>query len=53
MGLSWKMDYKRFRVYLRDKYHIERAYYFIGFEYQNPLYQNLQEAGFILIFNKK
>ena len=28
--LSWKLDYKRFRVWLRDKFKIEKAYLFIG-----------------------
>ena len=31
-GLDWDLDYARFRVYLRDKYHIEEAYYFIGYK---------------------
>lgn len=53
-GLSWSMDYKKFRIYLRDKYHIEKAYYFLGFrEKESDLYEKLQEAGFILVFNLK
>jgi hypothetical protein len=28
-GLNWPVDYKKFRVYLRDKYRIEKAYYFL------------------------
>lgn len=27
---GWKLDFKRFRVYLRDKYHVETAYLFSG-----------------------
>lgn len=26
---GWKLDYKRFRVYLRDKYGIEKAFYLL------------------------
>jgi hypothetical protein len=26
----WKIDLARFRVYLRDKYSVEEAYYFMG-----------------------
>ncbi len=49
--LGWKMDYKKFRVYLEDKYHVQKAYIFIGFVNLNQkLYDNLQEAGFILKF---
>jgi len=52
--MSWNMDYKKFRIYLKDKYKIEKAYYFLWFkEKENWLYENLQEAWFILIFNLK
>ena len=49
--LGWKLDYKKFRVYLKEKYAVEKAYMFIGFvsEYQK-LYDRLQESGFILNF---
>ena len=49
---NWEVDHKRFRIYLRDKYRINRAYYFLGcLETRlNPLYTKLQEAGFILQF---
>ncbi len=49
--LGWKLDYKRFRIYLREKYSVEKAYMFIGFVALNQkLYDKLQEAGFILKF---
>ncbi|MBI5138353.1 MAG: NYN domain-containing protein [Candidatus Vogelbacteria bacterium] len=49
--LGWKIDYKKFRIYLKEKYHIDKAYCFIGFVALNQiLYDNLQEAGFILNF---
>lgn len=49
--LGWKLDFKRFRVYLREKYCVQKAYYFIGFvEGNNDLYSFLQSAGYILIF---
>jgi uncharacterized LabA/DUF88 family protein len=49
--LGWKLDFKKFRIYLREKYSITKAYYFIGFvEGNNDLYASLQEYGFILIF---
>ena len=48
------VDFKKLRIYLRDKYHIEEAYYFLGFlrEEENPLYINLQKAGFIVVFKE-
>lgn len=48
------LDYSKFRVYLRDKYKVQKAYYFLGFrEKENNLYERLQEAWFILVFNLK
>ena len=51
---TWKVDYKKFRRYLSEKYDVEEAYYFLGFvdESQNALYTSLQRAGFILIFRE-
>ena len=28
---GWKLDFARFRVYLRDKYKVEKAFLFIGY----------------------
>ncbi len=50
-GLGWKLNFKRFRVFLKEKYYVDKAYLFIGFiEGNNDLYKKLQEAGFICIF---
>lgn len=49
--LGWKLDYKKFRIYLTEKYAVEKAYLFIGFiDTNQELYKNLQELGYILIF---
>lgn len=49
--LGWKLDYQKFRVYLQEKYGVQKAYMFIGFVALNQkLYDRLQEAGFILNF---
>ena len=49
--LGWKLDFRRFRVYLKEKFNIEKAYYFIGYvEGNRSLYQSLQEYGYVLIF---
>ena len=50
LGLGWKIDYKRFRVYLREKYNVEKAYMFIGYLPENAnLYRSLQEAGYVSV----
>ncbi len=50
-SLGWKLDYKKFRVYLSEKYSVKVAYLFIGFIPQNQeLYSSLQKSGYILKF---
>ncbi|MDO8668449.1 MAG: NYN domain-containing protein [bacterium] len=49
--LGWRLDFRRFRVYLKEKYSVAKAFLFIGYvEGNNELYKFLQEAGFICIF---
>lgn len=48
---GWKIDYKRFRVYLSEHYHIEKAYMFMGYKpSEQQMYNFLQEVGYILVF---
>lgn len=50
-SLGWKLDFARFRVYLKEKYAVEKAFLFIGYvEGNNDLYVSLQSAGFICVF---
>ena len=51
IGLNWRLDYRRFRIWLKEKYNVEKAYIFIGLieRYKN-LYNYFQESGFILVF---
>jgi len=51
---GWTVDYKKLRIYLKDKYHVVEAHYFLGFVSDNEqdLYTNLQKAGFILDFRE-
>jgi len=52
-NLGWKIDYRRFRIWLRDKYGVTNAYLFVGFISKNKnLYTHLQEAGFILMYKE-
>ncbi|MEK7610457.1 MAG: NYN domain-containing protein [Patescibacteria group bacterium] len=49
--LGWKLGYRQFRKYLLEKYGVTKAYMFLGFSPLNQaLYDNLQEAGFVLKF---
>lgn len=50
-ALGWKLDFRRFRVHLREKYEVTKAFLFIGYiEDNSDLYASLREAGFICIF---
>ena len=49
--IHWKLDFKKFRIYLKEKHGVEIAYYFIGYvEGNSDLYRSLQMAGYILVF---
>lgn len=51
LSQGWKLDWRKFRQYLRNKYNVNKAYLFIGQVAGNEaLYAFLQESGYILIF---
>lgn len=51
LSAGWKLDFARFRVYLKEKYGVTQAFLFIGYiEGNNHVYVRLQSAGFICIF---
>ena len=48
---GWNIDYKKFRLYLKNKYNVTHAFLFIGLVPNNQsLYTMLQSSGFILVF---
>lgn len=50
-SLGWKLNFARFRIYLKEKYKVEIAYLFIGYLPENQdLYNSLQKYGYVLIF---
>lgn len=50
-SLGWKLDHRRFRIYLKEKYKVSTAYLFIGYIPANQdLYSALQRDGYVLIF---
>ncbi|MDR3304734.1 MAG: hypothetical protein LBS85_01700, partial [Clostridiales Family XIII bacterium] len=49
--MGWKIDHRKFRLYLKNKFDISQAFMFIGFVPDNQkLYTELQKSGFILIY---
>ena len=52
-SLDWRLDYIKFRVWLKEKYSVSNAYIFLGLVPKNAdLYTYLQNSGFILIFKE-
>jgi uncharacterized LabA/DUF88 family protein len=48
---GWVLDYKKFRVYLADKFGVSAAFLFIGYIKTNQkLYDYLQKCGYTLVF---
>lgn len=48
---GWKLDFKKFRRYLADKFHVRKAFLFIGYIKSNQrLYNQLQSCGYNLVF---
>ncbi len=47
---GWKLDYKKFRLYLKNKYGVSEAYLFIGNKPgHEALYSSLQDFGYKVI----
>ncbi|OGH04562.1 MAG: hypothetical protein A2W22_04830 [Candidatus Levybacteria bacterium RBG_16_35_11] len=48
---GWKLDYKKFRKYLSNKFRVKKAFLFIGYIKQNEkLYKSLKSYGYELVF---
>ena len=49
-NLGWKLDFRKFRIYLKEKYNVSTAYLFVGYVPINQdLYSSLQKAGYVLV----
>ncbi len=48
--LGWKMDWKKFRLFLKETYGVKEAFMFIGYmpEYED-LYEQMHEAGYKVV----
>ncbi|HBB03162.1 MAG: hypothetical protein US89_C0008G0027 [Candidatus Peregrinibacteria bacterium GW2011_GWF2_38_29] len=48
---GWKLDFEKFRVYLWHKYHVQKAFIFMGYLPENKkFYAYLRRVGYILVF---
>ena len=47
---GWKLDFRKFRQYLRNKYSVSQAFLFIGYLPGNEaLYTKMQQMGYLVI----
>jgi uncharacterized LabA/DUF88 family protein len=48
--VGWKMDWRKFREFLRDDYGVSKAYMFIGHMPEHEdLYEQMHEAGYLVV----
>ena len=48
--MGWKLDWRKFREYLRTEHHVSRAYLFIGYMSENEaLYEHMHELGYLIV----
>lgn len=52
-SLGWDLDYKKFYIWLTNKYRVNRVYIFLGhIPKHQPLYNSLTAIGYDLIFKE-
>lgn len=48
--MGWKLDWRKFRLFLQEKYGVTHAYMFIGYMTENEaLYEYMHELGFLVV----
>ena len=48
--MGWKMDWRKFRQYLKQEYSVSKAYMFIGYMPENEsLYEYMHSLGYLVV----
>src|SRR3989344_3937202 len=48
---GWRLDFRKFRKYLADKFRVQTAFLFIGFiPHNKKLYSHLKSSGYKLVY---
>lgn len=48
--IGWKMDWRKFRIWLQEKYNVTHAYMFIGYMAENEsLYELMHDHGYLIV----
>ncbi|MCK9368701.1 NYN domain-containing protein [Candidatus Dojkabacteria bacterium] len=49
--LGWKIDYKRFYIYLKESYKISKVFVYLGYlKKYEPKYRELKSIGYSIVF---
>lgn len=50
---GWKLDWRKFRKFLSDKYDVKEAYMFIGYILENEnLYEYMHDLGYLVVLKQ-
>jgi len=50
-NIGWSLNYEKFRKYLEEKYGVQKAFIFLGYQQKyEDLYTTLQKQGYICVF---
>jgi uncharacterized LabA/DUF88 family protein len=48
--MGWKLDWRKFRQFLSDKFNVTKAYMFIGYMSENEsMYEYMHELGYLVV----
>ena len=48
--MGWKMDWRKFRKFLKDEYSVSNAYMFIGYMVENEsMYEYMHSLGYLVV----
>jgi uncharacterized LabA/DUF88 family protein len=48
--MGWKLDWRKFRQFLNDKFNVTKAYMFIGYMSENEsMYEYMHELGYLVV----
>lgn len=48
--VGWKLDWRKFRIFLAEQYNVKKAYLFIGYMQENEsLYEQMNNLGYVVV----
>jgi len=51
--LGWHLGTRQFRIYLKEKFNVEKAFYYVGYvEERASVYQSIEGDGYIMGYKK-